>query len=137
MHLHFVFVLGWTLFLKLLLARIVFFIFLYLQWKADRLCCLKVRLLLASSYLEDLLVVFLLIFVCEWCFVCSDEKWLCCTWHCEVTMLVTQNERGARAHEEWGWGEDQVMQCDKINIFRHESLQGIEGEMTNLAAYQD
>ena len=61
MHLHFVFVLGWPLFLKLLLARIVFFIFLYLLWKADRLCCLKVRLLLASSYLEDLLVVFLLI----------------------------------------------------------------------------
>ena len=80
MHLHFVFVLGWPLFLKLLLARIVFFIFLYLLWKADRLCCLKVRLLLASSYLEDLLVVFLLIFVCEWRFVCSDEKWLCCTW---------------------------------------------------------
>ena len=29
------------------------------------------------------------------------------------------------------------MQCDKINIFRHESLQGIEGGMTNLAEYQD
>ena len=54
--------------------------------------------------------------VCEWCFVCSDEKWLGCTWlyrlwqklggHCEVTMLVTQNERGARAQLKRGWGED-------------------------------
>ena len=79
MHLYFVSFLGWPLSLKLLMVMMMVFITLYLQWKADRLS-LKVRLFRASPYHVVLFVVFLLVFMCEWSFVCSDEKWLCCTW---------------------------------------------------------
>ena len=58
----FISILGWSLSLKLLVVKMAFFI-TCLMWKADRLGFLRVKLFLASSYHQDLLVVFLLCIV--------------------------------------------------------------------------
>ena len=89
------------------------------------------RLFKASSAFEDLLIVFLLVFVCECSFMSSDENW-----RCEVRGVIDYDKKlggyrdivkfviksiaaRARAHDESDWYEYLVVwQCLYFQIYK-------------------